>query len=245
MKKNLSALLSLILVACGPLPEEMAQENLTGQGVESARVDVLATKEKITEEFKIGPVEVGDTVELALRGKSFKDEFSDVYARTVSTQWSVEDCYNDRPERPDRPGRNKVRECYTTYKEGSCQANFRDYLGEKESPLAFPQDIAQVRLKYRVDGKLYDLGKLASYTERQIVVQLPITEELVQYSNNLDLVVLSAVEEGSVAFGHVGPGNCNGSGKDDFKLNLPVAAQTRQKLTRFEFFADIRVIHAK
>lgn len=183
----------------------------------------ILKRELVTNEVNLGLIYPNDVLHFEVKGTETVPQFSDVYEKVFKSSWETEFCLNTDPHYRDFSGiKNKTR-CYKFPLNGNCHHRYRDNQREQVRPIEIPDDTSRLKLKLKIDDKIYPIGKIVKKEANTVKTMLIISSEMFNSVNKPAeaVLIIEKFDAENVKVGFLGFGKCDGVGKAKFNTSGP------------------------
>ena len=130
-------------------------------GPRKPSVEVIFEQERVHKKTFVSCINEGDEIVVQLAGVKKTKKFSDVYQKTVTSVWVKTQCDYTGCANCSSPDKNRIPDgCFDTPHYGKCTISTRDYVGDVESPIEFPQKPEYIPLQFIISDKPYRADKI-------------------------------------------------------------------------------------
>ena len=174
----------------------------------------------------ISNLEAGDRLNVVLSGTVVVPQLSEIYTKPVSTAWVVEKCSSRCKRNFCKGPKGELLEttCAEIAKQGTCQAEFRDFGGYQKRVFNFSDE--ELRLRPFVGDQKVSLDEPTEVGPNLFQFTLVITEDMLTKGDSFHLRPPEYKNELSVDTGFIGYGDisqCEGLSERDFHFTEAVS----------------------
>lgn len=261
MKYNLiQVIILLTFISCGENYEETNQliktesskdksdSSLKKRSIEVTYYKSLLKPKIIGSNQYLIEVKDGNLLRITISGKKYTPQFSRVRDVSLQSRWIEKKCI--KIPIPSMSGSKKKKHCFKIPRKGTCILRYRDYLKEKEERLYFSNKSKDFRIKLKLGGNKYSLGKVINSKGFLVTTEFKVSEEMIRDTNKLELVIIPLNKPKNIKTGFIGYGPCQGKGQRRFTVGGNKSSRNISNKIRSEYKIQIdlkntRLAHEK
>ncbi|WP_127718212.1 hypothetical protein [Halobacteriovorax sp. HLS] len=217
-----------LLVSCGENWDKESDEVVENpQPAPTVYYEPVLENELVTSDKYIAELKANETLIITFTGKVSTQLFSPIYQRSYPSGWTDRECEIRGPicRHCDFL---KRRICWDRRRSGSCNLKYRNFDGMNENDIIFSDNLNETKLRVKIGGNLYPLGKIIDYSAISMTTEFKVSEEMIQESSEAYLSIVPDTNHGDVRIGFLGYGSCFGHGKRKFYHGGSTASSSRK-----------------
>lgn len=188
--------------------EEVKEEKRESEVNAAPYFEQILFDEIVEDEQMVAHIQEEEKFKIEVSGVRIISQFSSIYSKASTSTWTKEECKWDSSWEDVR--------CHSWTKEGGCESQFRDYLGEKEEEIL----LKEFQLNYQVGKEIYPLGEILEHGGKGFMAVLQVTEKMLENGDELKLVVIKPSQAKEVKVGFLGHSHCDGVGALNFNPHI-------------------------
>ena len=206
----------------------------------------LFHNEPVSNGLLVSNLKAGNRLNVVLSGTVVAPQLSEVYTKPVSTAWVVEKCSSRCKRNFCKGPKESLLEttCTEIPKQGTCQAEFRDFGGYHKRVFNFSDE--ELRLRPFVGDQKVSLDEPTEIDPNLFQFTLVITEDMLTKEDSFHLRPPEYKNELSVDTGFIGYGDisqCEGLSERDFRFTEAVSTVPVISHPLEEYRATISIVY--